>query len=307
MRSGLDRAARAANVDVLFAPGGLYRGGFRPFVTMSRNMLPFDPPSATLYGWSIMRLRLAMLTRLQTATFRGANGTIFLTEAARRSVQRITGPLQGLTRVVPHGVSERYRQKPRPQRALGTYTPERPFRLLYVSIVDVYKHQWVVVDAVSRLRRAGMPVVLELIGPAYPPALDRLRAAMRAHDPSGEIIHYLGDMPNQRLHEAYERADAFVFASSCENMPNILLEAMAAGLPIACSDRGVMPEVIGDAGEMFDPQNADSAAAAIGRLVSDTGLRERLAAAACARAASYSWETCARQTFEFLNDVRGRS
>lgn len=299
----LDREA-ATECDLLFAPGGFYVGAFRPFVTMSRNMLPFDPPSAALYGWSLMRLRLAALTRLQTRTFRMANGTIFLTNVARQNVERITGPLRGLTRVVPHGVNDRYRMAPRPQRAIEAYSIERPFRLLYVSIVDVYKHQWVVADAVSRLRRAGMPVVLDLIGHAYPRALDNLRAAMREHDPKGETVYYLGDMPNQRLHEAYARADAFVFASSCENMPNILIEAMAAGLPIACSNRSVMPEVIGDAGLLFDPESADSAATAIGTLVGNAELRAALANTAYTGAMRYSWASCARQTFEFLHDVR---
>ena len=56
-------------------------------------------------------------------------------------------------------------------------------------------------------------------------------------------------------HAVLKRAHLFVFASSCENMPNTLVEAMASGLPIACSDRGPMPEILRDGGTYFDPEN----------------------------------------------------
>src|SRR5262249_3464597 len=90
------------------------------------------------------------------------------------------------------------------------------------------------------------------------------------------------------------------FASSCENMPNILLEAMSAGLPIACSKLGPMPEVLGDAGEYFDPENPAEIAVAIEKLVRSPDLRERNAALAVGRSQQLSWERCARETFSFL-------
>jgi glycosyltransferase involved in cell wall biosynthesis len=102
----------------------------------------------------------------------------------------------------------------------------------------------------------------------------------------------------------YQRADAGVFASSCENMPNILLEMMAAGLPIACSSRGVMPEVFGDSGPTFDPEDVPSVVAALELLCLDTELRERSATQVHYRARTYTWERCAAATFEFLAATR---
>jgi hypothetical protein len=76
----------AKSVDVLFSPGGTYLGGFRPFVTMFRNMLPFDTSERRRYGLSRMRLKLEILRRAQGATFGRADGVIFLTEHARAHV-----------------------------------------------------------------------------------------------------------------------------------------------------------------------------------------------------------------------------
>jgi glycosyltransferase involved in cell wall biosynthesis len=78
---------------------------------------------------------------------------------------------------------------------------------------------------------------------------------------------------------------------------------MAAGLPIACSERGPMPEVLGDAGLYFNPESVDSIAATLRQLVADRPLRLRLAQEASQRAARFSWEACAEQTFAFLAQI----
>jgi len=122
-------------------------------------------------------------------------------------------------------------------------------------------------------------------------------------DPAGKFITYHDSVPFEELHRSYQETDAFVYASSCENLPNILLEAMAAGLPIASSDMGPMPEVLGDAGVYFDPLDSHSIASAIRLLIEDQSLRDRLAAEAFTRARSYSWERCARDTFAFIKDI----
>jgi len=95
-------------------------------------------------------------------------------------------------------------------------------------------------------------------------------------------------------------ADLFIFASSCENMPNTLVEAMAAGLPIACSDRGPMPEVLKDGGVYFDPENPDSIANAIENLLVHPEKCQQLAARARELASQYSWRRCAEETFSFI-------
>src|SRR5262245_39022856 len=94
-RGALGAAAAAAGVDVLFVPGGAYGGRFRPFVTMSRNLLPFAPGERQRYGLSAMRLKLELLRLGQTRTLRRADGVIFLNAYARETVTRQTGPLAG--------------------------------------------------------------------------------------------------------------------------------------------------------------------------------------------------------------------
>jgi glycosyltransferase involved in cell wall biosynthesis len=300
-RARLPRLAEGC--DVLFVPGGGFRGRVGPYVTMSRNMLPFDAGERARYGWSRTGVRLRILHRVQRSDFRRADGVMFLTDHAREVVTRSTGPLAGLTVTVPHGVDARFLRAPRPQRPIERYDFARPFRLLYVSIIDLYKHQDRVAEAVARARAGGLPVALDLVGPGYPPSLRRLRQVAAGVDPGGTWLRCVGAVAHADLPGTYAAADGFVFASTCENMPNVLLEAMASGLPIACSSRPPMPQVLGDGGVYFDPLSESSMTDALVRLVCDAGLRAELAAAASRTASRYSWSRCADDTFAFLGRV----
>lgn len=302
-RFRLSKLARVAGCDVLFVPGGSYAGDFRPMVTMSRNLLPFEWCELRRFGWSWMTFKLLMLHIIQTRTFHRADGLIFLTQYTRDVVMRKIKATAGKTSIVPHGIDERFVCTPREQMPISRYSIDQPLRILYVSIIDIYKHQWHVAEAVAKLRSNGLPVILDLVGPAYPPALKRLRGTLERIDPIGEFVRYSGAVPHGELHARYAQSNLCLFASSCENMPNVLLEAMAAGLPIACSNCGPMPEMLGEAGVYFDPESPDQIADALAMLLKDHGLRARLAQEAYDRAGEYSWERCTKETFSFLTEI----
>lgn len=293
--------------DLLFVPGGNYAGRFRPFVTMSRSLLPFEPGERERYGrTSAMYAKVALLRVSQARSMRRADGVIFLTEYARHAVLQQMPGFSSRATVISHGVDERFRCEPRPQQPLTAYNEARPFRLIYVSTVDVYKHQWHVAAAVGLLRQRGLPVSVDFVGTAYRPALARLTATIARVDPGGLAIRYVGPVPYADLPRLYRDADAFVFASTCETMSNILLEAMAAGLPVAASDYGLSHEVAGDAAWYFDPEDPASIAQTLTALLDAPDRRAMLAAAAYRRAGDFVWRRCAQETFGFLADVHAR-
>ena len=179
-------------------------------------------------------------------------------------------------------------------------------RLLYVSTVKQYKHQWNLIDAVALLKEKGFPLELHLIGSGDGPAIKRMRRAIQDKCFLGEFTYYHGHLSHSETLDWYNKADLFAYPSSCENLPNILLEAMAAGLPIACSDRGPMPEVLKDAGIYFNPENPSSIAASLKLLLQDESLRENLGRKAHSLSQAFTWERCAHETFSFLSTVYKR-
>lgn len=295
----LSRSARREGCSVVWIPGCSYVGSFRPFVSMSRNMLPFEWPELRRYGASLRSLKFLALRASQTITFARSDGIIYLTDYARKSVSRAIGAPDRDGCVIPHGISGRFA----PSIGQDETETKRPLKILYVSVVDLYKHQWCVVEAVVRLQDAGFAVELEMIGPGYAPAVAKLQATLSRYPGRSGSIRYLGPVKHEDLPRFYRSADVFAYASSCENLPNILLEAMASGLPIACSSRGPMPEVLRDAGVYFDPEQSEDIERAIRSLLEDPNLRKRKARLALQYASEYSWARCARETFAYLASV----
>jgi glycosyltransferase involved in cell wall biosynthesis len=302
-RFELSRIARKSGCDILFVPGGSFSNSFSPVVTMSRNLLPFELKEIFRYKWTLFTLKLFLLRFSQSRSFVKANGLIFLTKYAQNSVSKVVRNGFKKVSIIPHGINQRFLGALRLQKAISKYTSEHPFRILYVSIIDVYKHQWHVAEAVAKLYEAGIPVELILVGPSVPMALERLQQTLKRIDPYENCVRYVGPIPHEKLHEQYAHADMCLFASSCENMPNILLEKMASGLPLVCSNKGPMPEVLGDAGEYFDPENSEEIADVLLKMIESPKLRQELAERSFKRVQEYSWERCANETFRFLRDV----
>jgi glycosyltransferase involved in cell wall biosynthesis len=113
------------------------------------------------------------------------------------------------------------------------------------------------------------------------------------------LIH--GD--DARLASLYRGALLFVYPSLYEGFGIPPLEAMTCGCPVVCSSAGSLPEVVGDAAEIFDPQLPDSLLAAIERVLRDMSYRANLVQKGFERASSFSWQRCAEQTMAVYKQV----
>lgn len=289
---------RKAGCQILFAVDGITLCRFRPMVTLNHSLLPFEDRIMPLYGQSKERWRLRVLAAIQKRVFRFADSVIFLTQYSQALVQRHTGRLSDTT-VIPHGVNDEFkRESPQVGRPL---VPGEPIRCLYVSPLFEYKYNWKLVGPIAGLRARGLDITLELVG-----GVGRARAKalldheLAIHDPERKFVKTQAFLPHDEIVRRVAQTDIFLFASGCETFGIALLEAMAAGVPIACSDRSSLPETLQDGGEYFDPEDPASIAAAIDQLVQDPALRQQRACRAWELARSYSWATCATQTWRFV-------
>jgi glycosyltransferase involved in cell wall biosynthesis len=169
---------------------------------------------------------------------------------------------------------------------------ERPI-LLTVSAKLAHKNLARLIGALASVP-AGERPLLVLPGYATP-----YEAELRAHAASlgaEDDVRFLGWVSSEELEGLYGAAAGFVFPTLAEGFGLPVLEAMARGVAVACSDIPVLREVAGDDALFFDPRSEPAIAAAIGRLLHDGALAERLRAAGPARAARFSWRRTATAT-----------
>jgi len=113
-----------------------------------------------------------------------------------------------------------------------------------------------------------------------------------------EAVVRLGSVSEDQLQRLYRCATALVYPSRYEGFGLPVLEAMASGTPVIGSRAASIPEVLGDAGLLVDPDDGRAWARAIVEIVNDEPLRRRLSAAGLARAATFTWERTARITLD---------
>jgi len=295
----LPREAKASGCEVMFNTDAGSVCPFQPSVTLSQDMLSYEPGEINRFGISLARLRLELLRLIQNNSLKTASRAMFLTKHAATVIQNVTGPLESHV-VVPHGIDDRFRQNP--ETMDRTQDSRAEVKILYISNAALYKHQWNVVRAVSSLRDSGVNASLLLVGGGQGRAQRILDREIALCDPKRTFVKQEPFVKHNEIACYLAKADLFVFASSCENLPITLLEAMASGLPIACSDRGPMPEVLQDGGIYFNPEDSSSVAAAIESIIVTPGLKSQIALRAKELSNQYSWQRCAKETWDILSD-----
>ena len=121
------------------------------------------------------------------------------------------------------------------------------------------------------------------------------------------VVRFLGFVPFETLRCFYESAAGFVFPSRYEGFGLPPLEAMACGTPVVCSNVSSLPEVVGDAAILVNPENVFDIARGISDMLLDEELRARMIRRGREQAARFSWNWTARQVLEIYKDVIGQS
>jgi glycosyltransferase involved in cell wall biosynthesis len=211
---------------------------------------------------------------------------IATSEATRADLQHFYRIDSKTITVIPHGVGERF-------FALDRSSIE-PY-LLYVATLHPHKNHERLLRAYARRPRRERLVLAGMAG-FHAHAVRALISELRLDD----AVHVTGWVPREELYEFYAHASACVIPSTFEGFGMPVLEALASGIPTACSDIPPLRDSAGDAALFFDPFDEDAIAAALDRITEDERLRRTLAESGPPQARSFTWERTARQTLEIL-------
>jgi glycosyltransferase involved in cell wall biosynthesis len=214
-------------------------------------------------------------------------------EATARDLQRYYRLPEDRIRVAVHGVDSAFFD------VAARREPER--FLLAVSTLHPHKNLDALLRAfaVFRQRHPDFRLVVSGLHGFSAGDLHTLRDALGLHD----AVDFPGWIPRQELYDLFARAWAFVYPSLFEGFGLPVLEALAAGVPTACSEIDPLHSISGEAALRFDPHNQAALLAAMYRITEDEDLRAALATAGPARAAHFSWRFTARTTLDALEDA----
>ncbi|PUE59628.1 hypothetical protein B9Z44_08605 [Limnohabitans curvus] len=292
----LPRILVKENAQILFCPGGIITScvpsGCKT-VTMFRNMIPFDPVALARVPLGLQKLRNVILKQIMLRSMATADLTIFISDYARSIIKDLTHIRNPVT--IPHGINNIFRTHS--QKLLRpSWLPIGEY-LLYVSRFDVYKHQLEVVEGF-----AAMPQVLSsgykllLVGELDEVLVRRVKDLARQKGLEDQIL-VVGPIDYGDLPAAYHHAKVNLFASSCENCPNILLEALGAGRPVLSSDVMPMPEFGANAVSYFSPTDPKSICEALIQVLENENISKALARAAARRSEEFDWISTSRATW----------
>lgn len=288
-QTGLPLAARRRSIDVLLNPGFT-----APVLAPCPQVTVFHDLQYLRHPEHFRLIDRPFWRILLGASARRSRRLIAVSEATRDDLVRFYRLPPERIAVVPHGVDQRLFD-------LAAARAPEPF-LLCVSTLHPHKNLDRLLDAFAQWRTARPEFRLVLAGLKgfhTGPVEERIRALGLA-----EAVRVTGWLPREELYELFRTAWAFVYPSTFEGFGMPVLEAMAAGLPTACSDIRPLKDIAGDASLRFDPLDTAALVGVLDRLVSDETERARLAAAGPARARRFSWRRAAEQTLAALKEVR---
>jgi glycosyltransferase involved in cell wall biosynthesis len=167
--------------------------------------------------------------------------------------------------------------------------------LLCVSTLHPHKNLERLIRAFARKKRPERLVLAGFRG-FQTPAIESLIQSLEMKD----RVEITGWLSREKLLGLYEHAEAFVYPSTFEGFGMPVLEALAAGIPVACSNIAPIKEVAGDAALFFDPFDEEAIAAAVDQILNDKALREKLTRAGPERAKPFTWKRAAEQTLKVL-------
>ena len=227
------------------------------------------------------------LERVVPRSVRRADRVLADSKSTADDVMRLYGvPVERLE-VVYSAAAERFRPLPpaEAEAMLGDLQVPRPF-ILTVGTLEPRKNLSRLVDAFQSLNLPHTLVVVGARGWMYSDLVAKLRQPR---------ILAPGYVTDDQLVGLYNLAELLVYPSLYEGFGFEPLEAMACDTPVAASNVSSLPEVVGDAGLMFDPEDTAAIAAAIRRLATDPALRDELRAAGREQARKFSWRSSALQ------------
>lgn len=275
-----------------------------PFLVTIHDLILLRYPTrrASTLNWFTYRLKYAAYRHVIRTAVKKSERIITVSEYTRDAITKEFGVAESKV-VVTYEAAEA-ETKEGQEIDFPAHGIVKPY-FLYVGNAYPHKNLEMLLNVFADLRKKGMEAQLVLVGKAdY--FYDRLRAeAGRRGLLDGDVIFY-GYAEDSELPTLYANARAYVFPSLLEGFGLPPLEAMQYGTPVLASNSSCLPEILGKAAAYFNPEDAEDMSTAMQKVFSDEALRAELKEQGKQQVAKYSWNDCAKRTYDIYRQVNIR-
>jgi glycosyltransferase involved in cell wall biosynthesis len=283
-------ALRREDVDLLH---GMALVG--PLATQCPFVVTIHDLSFVRYPQNFQGLKRRYLQTFTRLSVRRARRVIAISENTKRDIVQHYGVEPTKVDMIHYGLDPIF--KPLPAESIERFRSEKglPDRfILFVGTLEPRKNVARLIEAYARLPE-NRPALVLVGGKGW--LYDEIFHRIRALGLEDEVL-FAGYVPAEQLPYWYNAAELFVYPSLYEGFGLPPLEAMACGTPVMTSSVSSLPEVVGRAGCLVDPLDAEALTYAMHRLLRDPDERAKMSEAGLARARAFSWRDAAQKTVE---------
>ena len=290
------------NNNILFITDSSSFCKYSPSIVLNQDILAFDKETQKQISFGLFKIRLYLIRIIQIWTMNNASKIIFLSKFTKKVILSYLKKNIDC-KVIYHGIDKtllKLGQK-KVNKLQWNYKKKDKIKLIYVSPLDYYKNHLTVAKAYSKLKKKYKNLEIKFVG-SYKHNLKLYNNIIN----SKLLVtknNFVGELSHKKTLNYIYNSDIFIFASNSEAFGITLTEGMALGLPIVCSNKSSLPEILKDGGIYFNPNNDYQLAYQIQKFIKNKSFRKIKSKRALNLSSRYKWDYNTRQFCKLVNEL----
>lgn len=271
-------------------------------IVFNQDILSFDKHALSKTPFGLDKIRLYLIKLVQIWTMNSATKIIYLSKFSQKIISTYLNKKKNYE-IIHHGVDKNLLKfgKNKIKSISWDYKKKNKIKLIYVSPLDYYKNHTTVARAYSRLKKKYANLEIKFIG-NYNHNLKLYNSIINENHFITKK-NFIGQVNHKKVLTYIYHSDIFLFASSTETFGITLLEGMALGMPIICSNRSSLPEILQDGGIYFNPNNDHELSNQIERYIINKKFRLKKSKKAFNLSLNFNWKNNVEQFCNLVNKL----
>jgi len=288
--------------NILFSTDSASFCKHKPSIVFNQDILSFDQQALTKTPFGIGKIRLYVIRLVQIWAMNNATKVIFLSNFSQKIISKYLNKKKKYE-IINHGIDKYLLKygKNKIKYIFWDYKKKNKIKLIYVSPLDYYKNHITVAKSYSRLKKKYSNLEIKFIG-NYKHNLKLYNRVIKENYFLTKK-NFIGEVNHKKVISYICSSDIFIFASSTETFGITLLEGMALGMPIVCSNKSSLPEILKDGGIYFNPNNDYELANQIERFIKNKKFRLNKSKKAYNESLRYSWKNNLEKFYNLINQL----